>query len=99
MNFERNHMASTRQRHAVAANPSTPRVITRCGQRMSFSVDPETRAKLAWGSSVLRALLDVPVNFSTILRVAIGLYVDHLDELLEQIRQARLQGLTPSVTD
>jgi hypothetical protein len=48
---------------------------------------------------VLRALLDVPVNFSTTLRVAIRLYIDHLDQLLEQIRQARLQGCTPSVTD
>jgi len=66
---------------------------------MNFSVDAETRSKLTWGRSVLRALLDVPVNFSTTVRVAIRLYVDHLDQLLEQIRQARRQGFTPSVTD
>jgi hypothetical protein len=93
-------MASPRQRQSHAATSSTtPRAITRRGQRINFSVDPQTHARLTWSASTLRALLDVPVNLSTVLRVALGVYVDHVDQLMEQIRQARAQGFVPSVTD
>jgi len=52
-----------------------------------------------WSVDTVRALLDVPVSLSTVLRAAVGLYVTHLDELLAQVRAAQAEGLTPSWTD
>lgn len=55
--------------------------VTKNGQVVKTNLDPTSLSRVSWGKEYLEKELGVPANNSTVVRRAIEVYVDHLENL------------------
>lgn len=60
------------------------KAVTKNGQHIKVNLDPESLSRVAYGVEYLDKVLEVPANNGTVLRRALEVYIDHLENLEQE---------------